>query len=301
MGKARGAVIVISSHVVRGTVGNRAAVFALETLGFPVWAVPTVTLPWHPGHGPASRIVAEDGHFEALLADLARHPKLKEVAGIVTGYFGSPGQVKVAATLIDAVKQVNPAAVYLCDPVMGDVVSGEGRLYVPQMQADAIRTDLLPRADWITPNPFELSVLSDVPLASTPEAVAASAAELKRDTVIVTSVPALRQGHIGNLLLRDGQSTVIEHRAVETDGRPLNGLGDLASALLLGRHLSGVEARQGLALTCASLHEVMMISAQAGSDELLLETAAQSLLKPRSPVETRSLTVVRKAPKRRKT
>ncbi|MBE0694401.1 MAG: pyridoxal kinase, partial [Aquamicrobium sp.] len=40
------AVIVISSHVARGTVGNRAAVFALETLGLPVWAVPTVILPW---------------------------------------------------------------------------------------------------------------------------------------------------------------------------------------------------------------------------------------------------------------
>jgi hypothetical protein len=45
------AVIVVSSHVARGSVGNRAAVFALETLGFPIWAVPTVILPWHPGHG----------------------------------------------------------------------------------------------------------------------------------------------------------------------------------------------------------------------------------------------------------
>jgi len=39
------AVIVISSHVARGSVGNRAAVFALETLGFPVWAVPITSLP----------------------------------------------------------------------------------------------------------------------------------------------------------------------------------------------------------------------------------------------------------------
>ncbi|TGR73387.1 pyridoxal kinase, partial [Mesorhizobium sp. M1C.F.Ca.ET.189.01.1.1] len=50
------AVIVISSHVARGSVGNRAAVFALETRGFPVWAVPTIILPWHPGHGRATRI-----------------------------------------------------------------------------------------------------------------------------------------------------------------------------------------------------------------------------------------------------
>ena len=38
-GEGPRAVIVISSHVARGSVGNRAAVFALETLGFPVWAV----------------------------------------------------------------------------------------------------------------------------------------------------------------------------------------------------------------------------------------------------------------------
>lgn len=43
------AIIVISSHVVRGSVGNRAAVFALEIFGHPVWAVPTVILPWHQG------------------------------------------------------------------------------------------------------------------------------------------------------------------------------------------------------------------------------------------------------------
>jgi pyridoxine kinase len=55
----RPAVVVISSHVARGTVGNRAIVFALEALGFPVWAVPTVMLPWHPGHGPAPRIVPD--------------------------------------------------------------------------------------------------------------------------------------------------------------------------------------------------------------------------------------------------
>ena len=65
------AVIVISSHVARGSVGNRAAVFALETLGFPVWAVPTVILPWHPGHGRATRIVPPLDQFKALMADLS--------------------------------------------------------------------------------------------------------------------------------------------------------------------------------------------------------------------------------------
>ncbi len=114
------AVIVVSSHVVRGSVGNRAAVFALEALGFPVWAVPTVTLPWHPGHGPATRIVPPIEDFAALMADLARAPWLGEVGAVLSGYLGNAAQAEAVADLVAAVKAVNPSAIYLCDPVMGD-------------------------------------------------------------------------------------------------------------------------------------------------------------------------------------
>jgi len=93
-------VIVISSHVVRGSVGNRAAVFALETLGFPVWAVPTVVLPWHPGHGPAGRIVPPAQEFATLMQDLERAPWLGEVGAILTGYLGNPEQAKAVAGLV---------------------------------------------------------------------------------------------------------------------------------------------------------------------------------------------------------
>ena len=106
------AVIVISSHVARGSVGNRAAVFALETLGHPVWAVPTVILPWHPGHGPATRIVPEPEEFWAFMQDLQRAPWLGEVAGVVSGYLGDAGQAADVAALVGAVKAKNPDALY---------------------------------------------------------------------------------------------------------------------------------------------------------------------------------------------
>ncbi|MGC4034134.1 MAG: hypothetical protein QM754_20835 [Tepidisphaeraceae bacterium] len=88
------AVIVISSHVARGSVGNRAAVFALETLGFPVWAVPTVILPWHPGHSRATRIVPPVDQFKAMMADLERAPWLGEVGARAFGLSrrGGPGR-----------------------------------------------------------------------------------------------------------------------------------------------------------------------------------------------------------------
>ena len=65
----QGAVIVISSHVMRGSVGNRAAVFALETLGHQVWALPTIVLPWHPGHGRSTRLTFAEADFEAAIDD----------------------------------------------------------------------------------------------------------------------------------------------------------------------------------------------------------------------------------------
>ena len=102
------AVIVISSHVARGSVGNRAAVFALETLGHPVWAVPTVLLPWHPGHGPATRIVPDADQFSAFMKDLERAPWLGEVAGVLSGYLGDARQAVDVAALVHRVKAKNP-------------------------------------------------------------------------------------------------------------------------------------------------------------------------------------------------
>ena len=101
------AVIVISSHVARGSVGNRAAVFALETLGFPVWAIPTVTLPWHPGHGASTRIVADETAFAAFLTDIENAPWISEVGAILTGYMANPAQVKSIANLVSNIKAKN--------------------------------------------------------------------------------------------------------------------------------------------------------------------------------------------------
>ena len=158
--QAKPAVIVISSHVARGTVGNRAAVFALESLGFPVWAVPTVMLPWHPGHGKATRIVPDVKSFAGLVEDLGKARWLPEVGAIISGYLGDASQAAAVAALVKTVKAQNPHVRYLCDPVIGDV----NGLYVPEATAIAIRDQLLPLADVTTPNRFELSWLTGMPV-----------------------------------------------------------------------------------------------------------------------------------------
>jgi pyridoxine kinase len=277
----RPAVLSISSHVVRGTVGNRAVVLALESLGFPVWAVPTVTLPWHPGHGPATRIVPPAEAFAALVADLGRAPWLGEIGAVVTGYFGAPEQVEPVARLIEAIRKINPKLVYLLDPVLGD----GGKLYQPEATLVAIRDLLLPLADIVTPNRFELEFLTGLEFSDNSHLIEAASA-LGPPTVVVTSAFPLLKGGTGNLLVDGYQAVLAEHRQILNAP---NGLGDLTSAVFLARILSGMTGEKALQTTTAAVYEILARTTKRGANELTLETDTDSLKHPMAMVQMRRL------------
>ena len=104
------AVLAVSSEVARGSVGLRAAGFALERLGNPVWQVPTIWLPWHPGQGPAPRIVPDDGAFSDALEAMVASPRIREVAAVLTGYFASAAQISAVCRAVDAIRRFWPAS-----------------------------------------------------------------------------------------------------------------------------------------------------------------------------------------------
>lgn len=275
----RKAVIVISSHVVRGTVGNRAIVFALERLGHPVWAVPTIVLPWHPGHGPATRIVPDADKFASMMDDLASAPWLEEVGAIITGYLGDAEQAGAAARLITAVRARNPEALYLCDPVIGDA----GGLYVPAATAEAIRDRLVPLADIATPNQFELQWLTGIETASRDGMVQAAGA-LPPATVVVTSAPGTTPEHIGNLLVAEGRATLFEH---ERHARPPHGAGDLTSALVAAGMLEGRRTEEAVERATRRVYSVLRAAIARGGDELSLAADAALLETPDAYVDVR--------------
>jgi pyridoxine kinase len=277
----RRAVIVVSSHVARGAVGNRAAVFALETLGFPVWAVPTVILPWHPGHSRATRIVPPADQFAALLADLERAPWLDEVDAVLSGYLGDAAQAEAVASLVTAVKARKPGALFVCDPVMGD----SGGLYVPEATAIALRDVLIPLADIATPNRYELEWMTGVALPDLDSTIAA-ALDLGPPAMLVTSAPATMAEGTGNLLLDAHHALLAEHHRID---RPPNGLGDLTAAIYLARVLSGHPPAKALQSTTAAVYEILARTARRGGDELQLETDSQSLSHPMAMVHLRHL------------
>ncbi len=279
--KKGGAVIVISSHVVRGSVGNRAAVFALETLGRAVWALPTIVLPWHPGHGPSTRLRFPDDDFDRAIDDLIRAPWLGEVSAILTGYFGSARQPAAVARLVEAAKGRNSDLIYVCDPVMGDL----GGLYVPIDTASAIRDDLIPLADLATPNRYELQWLAGGELISN-QAIIDAALSLGPKRMLVTSAVPMMAGGTGNLLLSGRSALLAEHRLIDN---PPNGLGDLLAAVFLARLLDGMEEEKALQMATASVFEILARTAKRGGDELALESDASSLSTPIAMVQMRRL------------
>jgi pyridoxine kinase len=276
-----GAVLCISSQVARGGVGNRAMVFALERLGFTVIAVPAVFLPYHPGHGPGTRIATDDKAFDALLQDLVRGGRAADIAGIVSGYLASEAQAHAVARVVRAVKSARRDALYLCDPVIGDA----GRVYVSDALAAAIRDELLPLADAATPNAFECAWLAGQADSKNIDLVVL-AKNLAAPTVLVTSAPALMRGQIGNLLVTETETVLFEHPELVTR---VKGTGDLLAALLIARRLQGRDWRRAAEMALSSVFEIVAGTAKAGVDELLLAELQTSLLHPHAPINVRRL------------
>ncbi|MGB3139815.1 MAG: pyridoxal kinase, partial [Aestuariivirga sp.] len=120
-----------------GPVGNSASVPALQAVGFAVSQIPTIILSNHPGLGKPSGVKLPPAEFEAILKSLNALAVLDICVGVMTGYFASPDQVKIAASFIHKMKDKNPLLYVLVDPVLGD----DGSLYVSNEVATAIRDE----------------------------------------------------------------------------------------------------------------------------------------------------------------
>ncbi|WP_422378648.1 pyridoxal kinase [Roseibium sp.] len=276
-------ILVITSQVVRGGISGRGLTFALERIGHDVWFLPTILLPWHPGQGKGTRIVPALEDFKSLTADLAASPKLAEIGAVLSGYLGSQDQAGPIAKLIKAVKAANPDAPYLCDPVLGDLHGDAGSLYVPKATAQAVRDELVPLADIVTPNAFELGWLSGREVTNEMQALAA-ARTLGNERVLVTSSPALRRNAIANLLAAPRSAIAAEHAAIPN---PPHGTGDLMAGLFLSNLLAGFDDEEALKRASASVFELVARSVKKGADELLFAEEQQSVVKAMALVTSR--------------
>ena len=268
-------VLSIQSEVVQGHVGNAAARFALQRLGLDVLALPTVLFSNHPGHGGFRGGATPAGELNALLEGLEARGFLDRVDAVISGYLGDAEQAETVRAAVLSVKRRNPHARYLLDPVFGD----EGGAYARPGVAEAMAKLLLPLADIVTPNRFELASLTSRRIEDAAAAVSAGRT-LGRKLVLATSVPA-SGGRIGTAAI--AADKVWLTTATRVAHAP-SGTGDLLAALFLGWLLKDEPLPEALARATGAVAELIVASGPAkdlaliaGQDALLsarLEVAA---------------------------
>ncbi len=159
-------ILSIQSTVTIGFVGNNVAGPVITHLGHQPLMVNTVALAAHPGYGLIAGGPMPDATFNAILSALPNLGKLKTIGTVITGYLGALTQVNAISQLIRAWQLEQIRGTYILDPVLGD----NGRVYVDNKLVTAMRDNLLPLANFVTPNQFELELLSGQTVRDVPSA-----------------------------------------------------------------------------------------------------------------------------------
>ncbi|MFT3810712.1 MAG: pyridoxal kinase [Micropepsaceae bacterium] len=265
-------VLSIQSEVAFGHVGNSAARFALQRLGVDVMALPTVLFSNHPGHNGMKGQPVAPGLLDDLLTGLDERGFLDGVDAVISGYLGDPAQAEIVRRAVTVVKGRNPGALYLLDPVFGD----EGGAYAKPGIAEAMARQLLPLADIVTPNRFELASLTSQKVETAPDA-AAAARLLGRPLVLATSAPAAVPDRIGTMAVTAGEAFLVTTARVE---HPPSGTGDLLASLFLGRRLKGADIADALSASVASVDHMIRAAKAGDLSEMPLVAEQKALSDP---------------------
>ena len=272
-------VLSIQSAVAYGHVGNSAAVFPLQRIGVEVLPVYTVNFSNHTGYGAWRGPLIPPVDVAEVITGIEERGVFSEIDVVLSGYQGSDGIGDVILDAVARVKAANPDAVYACDPVIGNAKSG---CFVAPEIPVLLRDRVVPSADIVTPNQFELGYLTDTQ-PDTLESTLASVDALRAtgpDIVLVTSVER-----------PDREPDSIEMLAVDSEGAwivqtPLlpmkaNGSGDVTAALFTAhRRLSG-SSSDALARTVSSVYDLLARTHELGSRELLLVESQEFYAHPR--------------------
>ena len=278
-------VLSIQSAVAYGHVGNSAAVFPLQRIGVEVLPVYTVNFSNHTGYGAwRGPLIAPDDVRE-VITGIEERGVLGEVDAVLSGYQGGEGIGDVIIDAVARVKSANPNAVYACDPVMGNAKSG---CFVAPAIPVLLRDKVVPVADIITPNQFELGFLTETE-PDTLESTLASvdkARAMGPNTVLVTSVerPDREEGTIEMLAVDDKGAWL-----VATPHLPMkaNGSGDVTAALFTAHYVETGDAKVALERTVSSVYELLRLTLESGARELQLVPAQEFYANPPLQFEAR--------------
>lgn len=160
-------VLSIQSHVVHGYVGNKSAVSPLQVLGFEVDNINSVQFSNDTGYTNGFKgQVLNEKELAELFSGLVANDLHNQYTHLLTGYVGNPTFLREIANILKILRSINPSLIYVCDPVMGD----DGIMYVPKELLPIYRDEIVPLADIVTPNQFEVELLTGKTISSEQDA-----------------------------------------------------------------------------------------------------------------------------------
>jgi pyridoxine kinase len=280
-------ILSIQSAVAYGHVGNSAAVFPLQRIGVDVLPVNTVNFSNHTGYGAWRGPLIAPEDVRDVITGIEEREVFPQVDAILSGYQGGEGIGEVIIDAVTRVKAANPQALYACDPVMGNAKSG---CFVAPAIPELLRERVVPVADIITPNQFELGFLTRTEpdtLESTLESVDLARAMGPR-IVLVTSVerPDREDGTIEMLAVDDKGAWI-----VQTPYLPMkaNGSGDVTAALFTAHYVTTGSAQTALERTASSVFDLLQLTLDSGERELQLIEAQESYAHPKMQFSARQV------------
>ncbi|XP_052530223.1 pyridoxal kinase isoform X2 [Tympanuchus pallidicinctus] len=284
-------VLSIQSHVVRGYVGNKAATFPLQVLGFEVDTVNSVQFSNHTGYAHWKGQVLNSDELHELYEGLKLN-KVNQYDYVLTGYTRDTSFLAMVVDIVQELKQQNSNLVYVCDPVMGDKWNGEGSMYVPKDLLPVYRDKVVPVADIITPNQFEAELLTGRKIYTEKDAleVMDMLHAMGPETVVITSSDL--QAPLGN----DYLIALGSYRKTNADGTKITqrirvespkvdavfvGTGDLFAAMLLAwTHKHPNNLKVACEKTVSAMQHVLQRTIKSAKDFLLRSFMGRQLLIP---------------------
>lgn len=274
-------ILTIQSHVVFGHAGNAAAVFPMQRLGINVWPLNTVQFSNHTQYKQWTGQVLPTQQILELAQGIEAIGELANCDAVLSGYLGTAEQGREILQVVKHIKELNPKAIYLCDPVMGH--PEKGCVVAPEV-SEFLLKEAASAADYLTPNQLELdSFIGRDPTSLTDCAeMARSLLKYGPKAVMVKHLnyPNKQPDSFEMLLVTEQQTWHLQRPLLAFPRQPV-GVGDLTSGIFLSRLLLGDSLVDAFEFCAAAVHEVLLETQKHSSYELELVAAQDRIAHPR--------------------
>jgi len=248
-------VLSIQSHVVHGYVGNKSASFPLQVLGFEIDAINSVQFSNHTGYEVVKGQVLQQNDLNDIFEGLAANNLLSSYSHLLTGYIGAASFLKLIVKIVKKLREQNPNIIYVCDTVLGD----DGHMYVPEDLLPIFRDEIVPIADIVTPNQYEVSWLTGMTIKTEDDVWRAVEWFHNQGVSIVaiSSTDFCGKNELKAFLSKKGGERYSITIPKQAQGIPFTGAGDLFSSLFLAHSYRCEDLGKAFEKTVATLQAVI--------------------------------------------